>query len=292
MNNKIDSFFESAVKIITLIPIFIFVAIIFVLSTNTWKFFSKFNFVRFFLDLKWDIQSSNPATINLGILPVLNGTIMITTIALIISVPIGIMAAVFINEYIKKKHRHIFDIILEIAIGIPTIAYGYFGMTFLSPLILKIFYFLRIPINIDNALTAGITMAVMLLPLITFYTRNALITVPNDVRYASKALGATKAETIYHIVIPHAGHGIIVGILLSMLKALGETLIIIMIASNNATLSMNPTHPMTTITAQIINLINSDSEFESVRMLVAYALASILFILTAILNLFISRVKD
>lgn len=292
MHNKADYIFEWIVKIITLIPIFIFGAIIFVLTSNTWKFFTKFSWTRFFFDLKWDIQSANPNNINLGILPVLNGTIMITTIALIISIPFGVMSAIFINEYINKKYRHAFDIILEIAIGIPTIVYGYFGMTFLAPMLLKIFYFFRISISIDNALTAGITMAIMLAPLITFYTRSALINVPKSVRYASKALGATRMETIIYIVIPHANHGIIVGILLALLKALGETLIIIMVASNNAILSLSPTHPMTTITAQINNLINSDSEFESVRMLVTYALATILFILTALLNLFISRVKD
>lgn len=292
MNNKIDSIFEFIVKIIVLIPIFIFIAIIFVLTSNTWKFFAQFHWKNFFFSLKWDIQSSNLEIINLGVLPILNGTIIITLLALLFSVPLGIASAIFINEYVKKKYSHMFDIILEIAIGIPTIVYGYFGMTFLSPMLLKIFCFLHVPINIDNALTAGLTMAIMLTPLITFYTRNALFNVPNSVRYASKALGATKMETIIHIVVPHANHGIIVGILLSLLKALGETLIIIMTASNNALLSFNPLNPMTTVTAQIMNIINSDSEFDSVRMLAAYELATILFLLTAALNLFISRVKD
>lgn len=260
--------------------------------SNSLKFFTQFPIWRFFFDLKWDIQVATVEGINLGILPILNGTIMITTIALILSIPLGIITAICITEFTSKKYANFFDIVLEIAIGIPTIVYGYFGVTFLSPLIMKIFYKMGIESNIDNALTASIGLAIMILPLITFFTRNALINVPKDIRLASNSLGATTTETAIYIVLPHAKKNIFIGILLALLKALGETLIIIMLASNNTTLSLNPLQPMTTITAQIINLINSDGEFDSIRIMVTYVLALILFLLTMILNFFISKMKE
>ena len=290
--SKLDKYVVIFLKFFTFISIAIFFFVIFVLVSNTFDFFTQYSIFRFFFELDWDIQAQNSKDLMLGILPVLNGTFVITAIALIVSVPIAMGTGIFLNEYMPKKLTKFFDVLIEVAIAIPTIAYGYFGITFLSPLILKVFYALNISINIDNALTAGIVLGIMILPLITSFTVHALMNVPNSIRNASMKLGATKMETILNIVIPYAKKDIIYGILFGLLKAIGETLIIIMLASNNATLGLNPTKPMTTITAQIINLINSDGEFGSARFQVAYALALILFIITAFLNYIIMKNRN
>jgi len=264
------------------------VGIVFSLIFNTWEFFNLYSAAEFFTALDWAPSfSGRGGASTLGIIPLLWGTIYISIVALIVAVPIGLFAAVYLSEYASPSVRSFAKPLLEILAGIPTIVYGLFALLTIGPLLLNVFG--------DNSfgwmqgqravLTAGIAMGIMLIPFVSSLSDDIINAVPQALRDGSYGLGATKSETIKQVILPAALPGIVGAILLAASRAIGETMIVVLGAGAAARLSLNPFEAMTTVTAKIVSQLTGDSDFASPEALVAFALGMTLFILTLGLNI-------
>ncbi len=244
---------------------------------------------EFLFCLKW---SHNAVIINeekigcFGIAPLLVGTLLITIVAMIVVIPLGLFSAIYISEYASEKVRYVVNTALQVLSAIPTVVYGYFSVVFLSSFIKQIANLFGLSIHSESALVAGLAIGIMILPFIISLLEDAIRSVPKSLRYGFMALGATPAETIWHITIPYAMPTILSAILLSISRVIGETMIVLMAVGINANLTFNPLHSVTTITVQIATLLTGDQDFSSVQTLAAYALSLVLFIITWLLNAF------
>jgi phosphate transport system permease protein len=250
------------------------------------RFFSYVSPLEFLFGLNWSpSDGSEHLANNFGAVPVFAGTLLITFIAILVAAPLGLLSSLYLTEYSSKKIRLIIKPMLELLAGIPTIVYGYFAALTVGPMLRDFAHSYNIDIASESALGAGLVMGIMIIPFILSITDDVINAVPKDLREASLALGATKAETIIKVVIPAALPGIIGAILLAISRAIGETMIVTMAAGLQAKLTLNPLSSVTTVTAQIVSLIGGDQEFESVKTLSAFALALTLFFITLLLNI-------
>ncbi|MDW3221424.1 MAG: phosphate ABC transporter permease subunit PstC [Paracoccaceae bacterium] len=265
------------------------IGIILSLIFNTVEFFKLYPAADFFTLLEWAPSfSGRGGASSLGILPLLWGTIYISVIALLVAVPIGLFAAVYLSEYASPRVRGIAKPLLEILAGIPTIVYGLFALLTIGPLLVGVFG--------DNGLgwmgggrsvmTAGIAMGIMLIPFVSSLSDDIINAVPQSLRDGAYGLGATRSETIKQVVLPAALPGIVGAVLLAASRAIGETMIVVLGAGAAARLSLNPFEAMTTVTAKIVSQLTGDSDFASPEALVAFALGISLFVLTLGLNVF------
>ena len=251
-------------------------------------FFGEVPFSDFIFGTTWNPDSK---TINgklvgsFGILPLLSGTLLIVIVSITVALPLGLLSAIYVSEYSGKRVRNAFNTLLEILCGIPTVVYGYFAVVFLSPNIRSFAKFCGFNAQSENALVAGLAIGVMILPFITLLVENALRSVPKILRYGSMALGATSAETTWHIVVPYALPEICSSVIISIARVIGETMIVLMAAGVTANLTFNPLHSVTTITVQIATILTGDQNFQDIQTSSAYALGLTLFIITWILNL-------
>lgn len=219
-----------------------------------------------------------------GAVPLFAGTILISLIALLLAVPIGLLTAIYLSEYADIKVRAIIKPILEILSGIPTVVYGFFAVVTVAPFIRNIGSMLGLDIASESALGVGLVMGIMIIPLISSLSDDVISSVPQSMREGSYGLGATKSETIKKVILPAALPGIIGGILLAASRAIGETMIVVMAAGLSAKLSFNPIEAVTTVTVQIVTLLTGDQEFDSPKTLAAFALGLTLFVFTLFLN--------
>ncbi|WP_170760669.1 phosphate ABC transporter permease subunit PstC [Ruegeria lacuscaerulensis] len=265
------------------------VGIVLSLVFNTWEFFKLYPASEFFFGLTWSPSfSGRGGSSALGILPLLWGTFYISLVALLVAVPIGLFAAIYLSEYASPRVRAVAKPLLEILAGIPTIVYGLFALLTVGPLLLSVFG--------DDGLgwmkagtavmTAGLVMGVMLIPFVSSLSDDIINAVPQAMRDGSYGLGATQSETIRQVVLPAALPGIVGAILLAASRAIGETMIVVLGAGAAARLSLNPFEAMTTVTAKIVSQLTGDADFASPEALVAFALGMTLFILTLGLNVF------
>jgi phosphate transport system permease protein len=260
-----------------------------VLVYYSFQFFSVVPLHQFLMGTHWSPQlvtslDAKEIGMAFGALPVFAGTALITLIAMVVAVPIGLFSAVFIGEYVGSDLRDIIKPLIEILAGIPTVVYGYLAATVLGPSIRDIALFFSLDIPAETALAAGIMMGIMIIPYILSLSEDAIRSVPRSLKEASLALGATKAETICKVLLPAALPGIISAVLLAMSRAIGETMIVTMAAGLTAHMTMNPLAPVTTVTAQIVSLLTGDQEFSSPSTLAAYGLGMVLFVMTLCLN--------
>ena len=225
-----------------------------------------------------------------GWLPVLLGTLVITVIALIVAIPVGIYSAIYLNEFASSRVRAVAKPALELLAGVPTIVYGFFAILVIAPAIRTAGASLGIDVAPNTALAAGGVMGIMLIPFISSFTDDALNAVPRSLRDGSLALGATRGETMTKVLFPAAIPGIVGGILLAVSRAIGETMIVVMAAGLIATLTVNPLNSVTTVTVQIVTLLIGDSEFDNPKTLAAFALGLMLFLVTLALNVIALRV--
>ncbi|WP_447581898.1 phosphate ABC transporter permease subunit PstC [Anaplasma marginale] len=261
-------------------------------------FFTEVPLADFLLGTTWNPDSQvingKPAG-SFGILPLLSGTLLIVIVAITVALPLGLLSAIYVSEYSDKRVRRTFNTLLEVLCGIPTVVYGYFAVVFLSPNIRSFAEFCGFNAQSENSLTAGLTIGIMILPFVTLLTENALRSVPKILRYGSMALGATRAETTWNIVIPYALPDICSSVILAISRVIGETMIVLMAAGVTANFTFNPLHSVTTITVQIATILTGDQNFQSVHTSSAYALALTLFVITWALNLvaaYITRRTD
>ncbi len=220
-----------------------------------------------------------------GSLPIFAGTFMITLIAMLVAVPIGLFAAIYMSEYASHNARGHLKPMLEILAGIPTVVYGFFAAITISPLIVNIAHTFGLEADYTNALAPGLIMGIMIIPFISSLSDDVIRAVPQSLRDGSLALGTTKAETIRHVVLPAALPGIISACLLAISRAIGETMIVVMAAGLRPNLTANPLEGMTTVTVKIVEALTGDQEFDSAFTLSAFALGLVLLIATLILNI-------
>ena len=273
----------------TSVAILTTIGIILSLVFNTAEFFRLYPAADFFTLLEWAPSfSGRGGASSLGILPLLWGTIYISIVALLVAVPVGLFAAIYLSEYATPRVRGIAKPLLEVLAGIPTIVYGLFALLTIGPLLMSVF-------GAEGSgwmgggrsvMTAGIAMGIMLIPFVSSLSDDIINAVPQSLRDGSYGLGATKSETIKQVVLPAALPGIVGAILLAGSRAIGETMIVVLGAGAAARLSLNPFEAMTTVTAKIVSQLTGDSDFASPEALVAFALGISLFVLTLGLNVF------
>jgi phosphate transport system permease protein len=253
-------------------------------------FFRHVPFTDFLIGLQWSPQTALRAdqvgsSGAFGSVPLFAGTLLITGIAMLVAVPIGLMSALFLSEYATPKFRAIAKPALEILAGIPTVVYGFFAALTVAPLIREIGTAMGLHVASESALAAGLVMGIMIIPFVSSLSDDVINAVPQSMRDGSYALGATKSETITRVLLPAALPGIVGSILLAVSRAIGETMIVVMAAGLSANLTANPLEAVTTVTVQIVTLLTGDQEFDSPKTLAAFALGLMLFAVTLILNI-------
>ena len=248
-------------------------------------FFSRYPASEFFFGLDWAPNFRGNS--ELGIVPLLWGTLYISLIALLVAVPIGLLAAIYMSEYASRRFRSVAKPLLEVLAGIPTIVYGLFALITVGPFLRD--YFAQ-PMGLGNSsssvMTAGLVMGIMLIPFVSSLSDDVINAVPQAMRDGSLGLGATRSETIRQVVIPAALPGIVGSILLAASRAIGETMIVVLGAGAAARLDLNPFEAMTTVTVKIVSQLTGDTDFNSPETLVAFALGLTLFVITLGLNVF------
>jgi len=265
--------------------------IVFSLIFNTLAFFDSFPTADFFFGTRWEPSFSGRGGLSdLGFLPLIWGTLFISFIALIVAVPIGLFAAIYLSEYASHTVRSIAKPALEVLAGIPTIVYGLFALLTVGPLLLDVFgndglLGVNWMSGGTAAMTAGLVMGFMLIPFVSSLSDDIINAVPQTMRDGSLGLGATHSETVKQVILPAALPGIAGAILLAASRAIGETMIVVMGAGAAAALSLNPFDAMTTVTAKIVSQLTGDGEFNSPETLVAFALGITLFVITLGLNI-------
>jgi phosphate transport system permease protein len=270
--------------------------ILFSLLFESALFFGKVSVVEFLTGLNWSPQEAIRAdqvgsSGSFGAVPLFWGTLFITLIAMVVAVPVGLMSAIYLTQYASRRARSYLKPLLELLAGVPTVVYGFFAALTLAPKIREF----GIAIGIENAssesaLAAGLVMGIMIIPFMSSLSDDALTAVPQAMKDGSLAMGATESETIKKVLIPAALPGIVGGFLLSVSRAIGETMIVVMAAGLAANMTLNPFDSVTTVTTQIVALLTGDQEFDSAKTLSAFALGLVLFLVTLALNVFALRV--
>jgi phosphate transport system permease protein len=253
------------------------------------RFFEAVPITDFLFGLKWSPQTAIRAdqvgsSGAFGVIPVFSGTLLISAIAMLVAVPIGLMSAIYLAEYANRRFRDIAKPLLEILAGIPTVVYGFFAAITVAPFVRNVGTNLSLDVSSESALAAGLVMGIMIIPFVSSLSDDVINAVPQALRDGAYSLGATRSETIKQVVLPAALPGIVGSILLAVSRAIGETMIVVMAAGLAANLTLNPFKTVTTVTVQIVTLLIGDQEFDSPKTLAAFALGLVLFILTLFLN--------
>jgi phosphate transport system permease protein len=260
-----------------LITILTTAGIIWVLVSESWGFFSQVPLRKFLFDTEWTPLFTQK---HYGILPLLSGTLLTTFIAIITAVPIGIIIAVYLSEYAHRNFRQSIKPVLEILAAVPTVVYGFFALTVVTPFLQMI-----IPgLGSFNALSAGLVMGIMIIPVISSLSEDALYAVPKSLREASFGMGATKFQTSFLVIVPAASSGILVSIILGVARAIGETMVVAIAAGQQPNLTLDPRQAVETITAYIVQVSLGDVQHGSMEYKTIFAAGITLFLFTFLLN--------
>lgn len=305
---SVERVFNVALFVCSSIAIFTTFGIVFSVMFESINFFQKVPFFDFLLGTHWSPQiairaDQAGASGSFGVIPLIVGTLLISFIALLIAVPVGLMSAIYLSEYASKRVRGIVKPALEILAGVPTVVYGFFAALTVAPAIRRYGDALRdwgaandigwladLAVSSESALAAGIVMGVMIIPFVSSLSDDVINAVPQSLRDGSYGLGATQSETIKRVIFPAALPGIVGGVLLAASRAIGETMIVVMAAGLAANLTINPLEAVTTVTVQIVTLLVGDQEFDSAKTLAAFALGLFLFVITLALNVIALKV--
>ena len=285
----VERVFEIVMIVASALAILTTIGIVLSLIFETLRFFEKVPVMEFLFGLSWSPQiaireDQVGGSGSFGAIPLFAGTMMITCIAMLVAVPIGLMSAVYLSEYANPKLRGIAKPGIEILAGIPTVVYGFFAALMVAPFLRDSGAQIGLTLSSESALAAGLVMGIMIIPFISSLSDDVINAVPQTLRDGAAALGATQSETIRQVVLPAALPGIVSAILLAMSRAIGETMIVVMAAGVAANLTANPFESVTTVTVQIVMLLVGDQEFDSAKTLAAFALGLVLFFITLLLN--------
>ncbi|MCG7871355.1 MAG: phosphate ABC transporter permease subunit PstC [Candidatus Thiodiazotropha lotti] len=272
------------------LAIFTTVGIVLSVLFESVRFFQQIPVTEFLFGLEWSPQTAiRPDQVGssgvFGSVPLFAGTMLITLIAMIVAVPIGLMSAIYMAEYASKHFRTLAKPVLEVLAGIPTVVYGFFAALTVAPFFRDLGTDIGLTVSSESALAAGVVMGIMIIPFVSSLSDDVINAVPQAMRDGSYGLGATRSETIRNVIIPAALPGIVGGVLLAVSRAIGETMIVVMAAGLSANLTANPLEAVTTVTVQIVTLLVGDQEFDSAKTLAAFALALVLFVITLALNM-------
>jgi len=293
--NKVERALNVFLIICSLVAIVTTIGIVLSLLFEAMHFFAAISPIEFLFGTHWSPQMAIRAdqvgsSGSFGAVPLFAGTLLITIIAMVVAVPVGLMSAIYMSEYADPRVRTGLKPILEILAGIPTVVYGFFAALTMAPFIRDIGESVGLSVSSESALAAGLVMGVMIIPFVSSLSDDVINAVPQSLRDGSYGLGATKSETIRQVILPAALPGIVAAIMLAISRAIGETMIVTMAAGLAGNLTANPLDAVTTVTTQIATLLVGDQEFNSPKTLAAFGLGLVLFIVTLALNVIALKV--
>ncbi|MFP4598125.1 MAG: phosphate ABC transporter permease subunit PstC [Persicimonas sp.] len=277
---------ERAIEVVLFacgaLSIFTTLGILFVLSVETWAFFQEVSLFEYLGDTQWTPLFADK---HFGVWPLISGTVLTAGIAIVVAVPFGLLAAIYLSEFASERARKILKPSLEILAGVPTIVYGYFALVFLTP-ILQTF----VPdLAGFNALSPGIIMGIMIIPMISSLSEDAIYAVPNNLREAAYGLGAGKLQTIFRVVVPSARSGIAAAITLAISRAIGETMIVAVAAGQQPNLTLDPRVPIQTMTTYIVQVSMGDVPTGTLEYRTIFVVGATLFAMTFTMNMISQR---
>ncbi len=280
-----ESIIQSVLFFCGILSMFTTIGIVWVLIQQAWLFFSNpdVSIVEFLTGTQW-----TPEIGAFGAWPLITATLITSLIGMLVAIPLGLAAAIYLSEYASERARSIIKPILEILAGVPTVVYGYFALSFITPMLRNIFG--NNVVNIYNMAAAGIAMGILILPLIASLSEDALSAVPNSLRNASFGLGATKLETATRIVIPAAASGLAAAFIIGISRAVGETMIVALASGAGPNLTANPFNSAETITGHIARISGGDLSYGSIQYSSIFALGLLLFTITLSLNILSRRI--
>jgi phosphate transport system permease protein len=293
--NRFEKLVHATLWLCATIAVLTTIGIVFSVVGETYRFFfdpaikGKPTVFEFLLGTDWNPQAAMRADQGdiqtaYGFLPLLTGTLLITTIAILVAGPLGLFSAIYLAEYASPRVRSVAKPVLEILAGIPTVVLGFFAALTVAPYIRGWGEAFGLEVASESALAAGVVMGMMIIPFISSLSDDVINAVPQSLRDAAFAMGATKSESVRQVVLPAALPGIVSAFMLAISRAIGETMIVVMAAGLAANLTFNPLAAVTTITVQIKTILVGDQEFDSAKTLAAFALGFVLFFITLTLN--------
>lgn len=282
---------EAAIRaflfLCALLSILTTVGIVVILGREALLFFGdpEVTLVEFFTSTKWQ-----PTIGQFGVLPLISATLMTSAIAMLVATPLGLMVAIYLSEYASSRVRGFLKPVLEVLAGIPTVVYGYFAVTFMTPMLQSIFG--AGVVEIYNTGSAGIVMGILILPLVTSMTEDALSAVPKSLREAAYAVGSTKMETSMQVVVPAAFSGIAAAFIVGLSRAVGETMIVALAAGAGPNFTLNPFEAAETLTGYIVRISGGDIAYDTPDYNSIFALGLLLFLVTLTLNMISRRIVE
>jgi len=292
---QVERVFRGILLSCACVAIFTTLGILLSVLFESFRFFQAVPATEFLIGTEWSpqmaIRSDQVGSSgSFGAIPLFVGTLLISFIAMVVAVPVGLMSAIYLAEYASPRLRGIAKPTLEVLAGIPTVVYGFFAALTVAPFIRQTGEGFGLQVSSESALAAGLVMGVMIIPFISSLADDVINAVPQSLGDGSLGLGATRSETIKKVIFPAALPGIVGGVLLAVSRAIGETMIVVMAAGLAAKLTANPLDTVTTVTVQIVTLLVGDQEFDSPKTLAAFALGLMLFVVTLVLNFVALRV--
>lgn len=285
--NHVERIVRISLALCSGVAILTTIGIVMSMFSEALRFFHFVSPSDFFFGTQWDpgFSTTGNAGGSYGLLPLLWGTMLVSIIALLVSIPVGLFIAIYLAEYASPRLRAWAKPIIEVLAGIPTIVYGVFALMVIGPFFKAIGDSVGININATSALTAGFVMGIMIIPFVSSLSDDIITQVPRTLRDGSLGLGSTRSETIRQVVLPAALPGIVGAFLLAASRAIGETMIVVLAAGNSPLLQINPLEAVSTVTVTIVNQLTGDTDFASPQALVAFALGLTLFVITLGLNI-------
>ncbi len=281
----IERIIEFSLLACGLLSVLTTVGIIGVLLFETLTFFKEVSVFEFLTGTVWTPAFANKS---FGVLPLLSGTALISLIAVLTAVPLGLLTAIFLSEYAPDRLRRVLKPILEILAGVPTIVYGYFALLFVTPLLQRL-----IPsLEPFNALSPGIVMGIMILPLVSSLSEDAMYAVPRSLRDAAYALGSSRLQVAWRVVVPAAFSGITASIVIAVSRAIGETMLVTIAAGKKPTFTFNPLVAIETMTAFIVEVSFGDTPSGTLEYRTIFAVGMVLFLSTFVLNIVGDRMRQ
>lgn len=294
--NRVEQIVEVMMAIVSFLAVITTFAIFIALIAESLRFFAKVPVTDFLFGTQWSPQTAIRedqvgATGAFSVIPLLTGTLLVTVVAMLTAVPLGILSAVYLSEYASRRVHAIVKPVLELLAGIPTVVYGFFALLVVGPAVAEAATYVAGLFGqtykppAQNALAAGLVMGVMIIPFVSSLSDDVISSIPRSLEEGGLAVGARKSETIIDVILPAAAPGLVGAFLLAVSRAVGETMIVVMAASRSANLTGNPLERVTTITVQIVALLTGDQEFDSPKTLSAFALGLVLFLTTLAINI-------
>jgi phosphate transport system permease protein len=276
-NKNTEKIIEWLLRLSAFVTVLTTIGIIWVLLSESVSFFQEVSIIEFLTDTQWTPLYKDK---HFGIMPLVSGTLLTTFIAISVALPLGLVIAIYLSEYAPKKFRKTVKPLLEILAAVPTVVYGFFALMVVTPFLQTI-----IP-NLSgfNALSAGIVMGIMIIPFVTSFSEDALQAVPKSLKHGAFALGSTRLQTSFRVMVPAASSGIVVSVILAFSRAIGETMIVAIAAGQQPRLTANPLVPIETITTYIVQVSLGDVPHGSLEYKTIFAAGMTLFVFTFILN--------